>query len=321
MLSSILAGKNPMPPVHALRVSNPFFEGANTVYVIESDPLTLIDTGVATQIAYDRLVAQFEENGLRIADVGRIILTHKHIDHIGNAWRIQEQTGAEVLIHESELKSIENVDEQGERFVTLLNRRFEVWDVPSRQYADNKQMPPWEIKPTRGSALQDGQKIDVGDEVLQVIHTPGHTMGSICLLSERHLFSGDHVLEKISPNVGGGDIRQDGLLRHFLQSLQRVQDLASSHLVMPGHGQPFENVTQRCIDLAQHHEERLLKTREILSDRTMSVYEVASELFGELDDFHVFLGCAEANAHLEYLVEEGLVEKDENRYRLGAQTS
>ena len=97
--------------------------------------------------------------------------------------------------------------------------------------------------------------------------------------------------------------------------------MASSHLVMPGHGQPFENVTQRCIDLAQHHEERLLKTREILSDRTMSVYEVASELFGELDDFHVFLGCAEANAHLEYLVEEGLVEKDENRYRLGAQTS
>ena len=310
-----------MPPVHALRVSNPFFEGANTVYAIESDPLTLIDTGVATQIAYDRLVAQFAENGLRLEDVGRIILTHKHIDHIGNAWRIQEQTGAEVLIHESELQSIENVDEQGGRFVALVNRRFEVWHVPSRQRADSKQMPPWEIKPTRGSALQDGQEINLGDEVLRVIHTPGHTMGSICLLSERHLFTGDHVLQEISPNVGGGDIRQDGLLRHFLQSLERVQDLASTHQVMPGHGQPFENVTQRCIELAQHHEERLLKIREILSDRTMTVYEVASELFGELDDFHVFLGCAEANAHLEFLVEEGIVEKQENRFRLGGQAS
>ena len=101
-----------MLPVHSLRVSNPFFEGANTVYLIESDPLTLIDTGVATEIAYERLLSQLKETGLRVEDIRRVILTHKHIDHIGNAWRIQQLNQAEILIHESEMRSIENVDAQ-----------------------------------------------------------------------------------------------------------------------------------------------------------------------------------------------------------------
>lgn len=304
-----------MLPVHPIRVSNPFFEGANTVYVIESNPLTIIDTGVATQIAFDRLVQGIQERGLQLDDIGRIILTHKHIDHIGNAWRIQQMTGAEILIHESEVKAISKVDAQGERFASLVNRRFEDWGVPSSERADSKKIPDWEIESAHASALTDGQRIDLGNGSVEVIHTPGHTMGSICLLYGPYLFTGDHVLEDISPNVGGGDIRQRGLLRHFLGSLQRVQDVVNKPQVMPGHGMPFHELAPRCEALEHHHRERLSNIQQILSEQELTVFEVASQLFGTLDDFHIFLGCAEANAHLEYLIDENVVEERENRYR------
>ncbi|MCP4191596.1 MAG: MBL fold metallo-hydrolase [Planctomycetaceae bacterium] len=305
-----------MLPVHSLRVSNPFFEGANTVYLIESDPLTLIDTGVATEIAYERLLSQLKETGLRVEDIRRVILTHKHIDHIGNAWRIQQLNQAEILIHESEMRSIENVDAQSVRFAKVANQRLAAWQVPSGEVADSSQLPSWEIEPVQGSALRDGDEIDLGGgETMQVIHTPGHTRGSICLLYEDHLFSGDHILEDISPNVGGGDMRQQGLLKLFLQSLKRVQEIPGSPHVLPGHGDRFDGLAQRCQTLMDHHQERLDQIMEILNGKELTVYQVACELFGQLNDFHIFLGCAEANSHLEHLVEDRLLLERDGIFR------
>ena len=73
-----------------LEIPNPFFEGRNQVYLLTSDPVTVIDTGVATGKAFDAVVAGFQEHGFSLEDVKRVLLTHKHIDHIGNAWRIQQ---------------------------------------------------------------------------------------------------------------------------------------------------------------------------------------------------------------------------------------
>ena len=74
-----------MYPVFSIEVPDPFFEGQTTIYVIQSDPLTIIDTGISTEESYEILLAGLSEHGLSLADIGRIVLTHKHIDHIGNA--------------------------------------------------------------------------------------------------------------------------------------------------------------------------------------------------------------------------------------------
>ncbi len=117
------------PATITLRIPNPFSEGRNRVYVIPSDPVTLIDTGTGTDRAFDALVSQLGEHDISIRDIGRVILTHKHIDHIGNAWRIQQESDAEILIHESEMKSIADVDPDSVRFKDLVADRLTQWNV------------------------------------------------------------------------------------------------------------------------------------------------------------------------------------------------
>lgn len=304
----------------SLKIPNPFVEGRNRVYVIRSSPVTMIDTGVATERAYAALVSELARHGLSPGDIERVILTHKHIDHIGNAWRIQQQSGAEILIHESETESVTDVDPGGDRFIGLVKQRLREWNVPYEAFPDSssRRKISWEIESAEATGLKEGDRIPAGDGELQVVHTPGHTMGSICLLGGEHLFSGDHVLPEISPNIGGGDMRQDGLLRHYLQSLDRIVAEADPDVrVLPGHGDPFESLHERCRELSVHHHERLESAVEILmKGGPQTVYEIARQLFGEIQDFHVVLGCAEAAAHLEYLVDEGRVVREESRYRL-----
>jgi glyoxylase-like metal-dependent hydrolase (beta-lactamase superfamily II) len=265
-------------------------------------------------------VLGLEENGLSIADVRRVILTHKHIDHIGNAWRIQQESAAQILIHEHEMQSVGQVDPDGERFKELVRRRLDGWQVPRDALPRDSSSSGrrWDIESCEPTALGDGQRLSQGDGELEIIHTPGHTMGSICIKHGPCLFSGDHVLRDISPNVGGGDMRRQGMLGHYLGSLQRIVDEVESDVhVSPGHGDPFIGLHPRCRELLEHHQERLNNVIEILQrDSDQTVYEIARQLFGEMKDYHVVLGCAEAAAHLEYLEHEGRVTSGEGRYRL-----
>ena len=304
--------------ITTLRIPNLFFEGRNGVYVIHSDPLTLIDTGVATSKARTELRESLKAENIPIHSIGRIILTHKHIDHIGNAWWLQQESGAEIFIHEMEMESIANVDPDGDRWRTLVRERFESWHVPPdlRTDAGGTRQIDWKIQSAQPTAITEGQMIDLGGADLEVIHTPGHTMGSVCLRLDRVLFSGDHVLPDISPNIGGGDLKHQGLLTAYLKSLQRCQALAPDiDLVFPGHGEPFAHLHKRCQNLCNHHQKRLDDVISILRQHGPSnIYTVATELFGEITQIHTVLGCAEAQAHLEYLVKDGRVACDNNLY-------
>jgi len=302
-----------------LRIPNPFFEGRNEVYVIRGNPITIIDTGIATQIAFDRLVAKLSEHQIALADVGRVILTHKHIDHIGNAWRIQQASGAEIMIHESEVSAVVNSDSGGDRFRDLVNERMEQWrvDADARPNPKTVNSPQWEIQPAAAVGLQDGQRIDLGSDQLEVIHTPGHSFGSICLRLGNSIFTGDHVLANTSPNIGGGDMRRKGLLSQFLNSLERMIQIAPEiETVYPGHGDPFSDLESRCRSLADHHRQRLDQLETIVKNSgELSIYETAVQMFGELNDYHVVLGCAEAQSHLEYLADQGRVTHNDHLYR------
>lgn len=306
--------------IQTIRVPNPFSEGRNRVYLIPSNPLTLIDTGTATERAFSALVDGLRDLGISIRDIGRIILTHKHIDHIGNAWRIQRESGAEILIHESEMHAVSDVDPDGQRYHELVRTRSADWNVSEDATTELDEFTglKWNIESANPIGLRDGQLIDIGDGELEVIHTPGHTKGSICLRQGDLLFCGDHVLPDISPNIGGGDLRHQGLLTDYLVSLQHTAELSEEiKQVFPGHGDPFSHLQRRCLGLIAHHRQRLEQAVGILErEGTMSIYDMALALFGEMRGFHVILGCAEAHAHLDVLVDEGRARCDEGEYLL-----
>jgi hydroxyacylglutathione hydrolase len=308
-----------IPAVHEIAIPNPFFEGRNRVYVIAADPVTMIDTGVATQMAFEVLEAGLNRHGLRVHDVRRVVLTHKHIDHLGNAWRLQQASDAEVWIHQSECEAVEHVDPQGREFIRAVIDRLREWHAPVRVEPDAYAniLPHWQIESAEARGLVDGQQLEFERGTLEVLHTPGHTIGSICLRFGDRLFTGDHVLPNISPNVGGGDLRHQGLLGQFLASLERIGRLEPGLLALPGHGEPFATLGQRCAELRSHHEERLEQIRGILADGPLTVYELAVRLFGQMDDLHLVLGCAEAYAHLEWLVQHVDLPPPDERGRFG----
>ena len=139
---------------------------------------------------------------------------------------------------------------------------------------------------------------------------PTHTVSHQPHSGIRAIQAGVFVDATFAPNVGGGDMRSQNLLRSYLESLAKTRDLARDEEleVLPGHGEPMQAAADRCEQLMAHHRQRLDQLMAILRRYgEQTVFEIAVRLFGEMKSFHVVLGCAEANAHLEWLIQEGKV--------------
>jgi len=295
------------------------FEGKINLYVIAGDPLTLIDTGIGTPEAWTALEEGLAEHGLKVDGIQRVVLTHKHADHIGLASQIRERSGAEVFIHEDDLDSIANLDALHEEFIPLVCERLRAFHTPEEEVeALAKFLGHGRrfARQTQAEPLADGHKFQVSGQDLEVIHTPGHTQGSICLRYGRHFFSGDHVLPTISPNIGAGELRRRGMMQRFLNSLDRVAKYQSDDLVaFPGHGRPFSNLAERAAELKAHHLQREASILENLrSGGPKTVYETAKSLWSRLPGYHLTLGTAEVNAHLEKLIDENRVREIDGRF-------
>ncbi len=248
-----------------------------------------------------------------------MVLTHKHADHIGLAREIHERSGAPVFVHEDDWDGVANLDARHAEFVPLVTRRLRDFHTPE---ADIEALTKFLghgkrfARETPAEQLRDGQTLSVSGQDLEVIHTPGHTQGSICLRFGRYLFSGDHVLPTISPNIGAGELRRHGMMRRFLDSLDRVAQLQADDLiVLPGHGSQFSNLAERAAELKAHHGQREAAILEIVrAGDPKTVYEIARLLWPKLPGYHLVLGTAEVNAHLEKAVDDGLVKHDEGRF-------
>jgi glyoxylase-like metal-dependent hydrolase (beta-lactamase superfamily II) len=198
------------------------FEEAICYLVLGDERGVLIDAG--TGIGDLRALAE-ELSHLPIS----VVLTHEHYDHVGNAWRFTEiaasenGAGLEVLA-----RGVENARLQ--RYVT----RDYLWKPLPRGFDPNKwTIPP--LKPTR--LLREGDRIDLGGRSLEVIYTPGHSPGSICLLDAEHrlLFTGDVFfpgpLYAHAPDV---DIEQ------YLATLDRLAEMIEKYAyVCSGHNEPW----------------------------------------------------------------------------------
>ncbi len=306
-------------PVFRIGIPNPMFEGEINLYVIAGDPLTVIDTGIGTPEALAAMEAGLASHGLSLEAIRRIVLTHKHADHIGLAREIHDRTGAPVLVHEDDWDGVANLDARHAEFVPLVRRRLLSFNTPESEVealvkflGHGKRF----ARETPAEKLRDGQNLPMSGGDLEVIHTPGHTQGSICLRYGRHLFSGDHVLPTISPNIGAGEMRRRGMMTRFLNSLDRVAPLQADDLtVLPGHGAPFSNLAERVAQLKAHHGKREAAILEVLrTGGPQTVYEVARSLWSKLPGYHLVLGTSEVNAHLEKSLDEGIVRQEGGRF-------
>lgn len=187
------------------------------VYLIATlDNLTLIDTGVAGSEM--PILEQVRQIGRKPDEISTVILTHAHPDHIGAAKAIQESTGCTIVAHAADRAWIENPDRQ-------------VWERPVPGFSNLV-----EGAVTVDQVLTDGDIIELGEGFsLEVIHTPGHSPGSICLflLPDRDLFSGDAV-----PVPGDLPIYDDPITS--MQSINRLRKLEHIRSLLPSWDEPTE---------------------------------------------------------------------------------
>jgi glyoxylase-like metal-dependent hydrolase (beta-lactamase superfamily II) len=246
------------------------------------------------------------------------VLTHHHPDHVGLSADLQEQSGAAVYMHPIDEAALQILwkGTMPERF-TLVSRFFarhglpptQLWfsEVPSDVMRAILRVPPHEaITP-----LEDGQVLELSGERYRVIWTPGHADGLINLFRERDgvFLASDHVLPRITPNVGlYAEQDRPNPLGDYLASLEKVSDLPAS-IVLPGHGEPFQDLAGRVREIVVHHEQREQQIVDMLLQQPQHAHQIAEQLFGARLKSNEArrMGVAEVLAHLEYMRYAGRV--------------
>jgi glyoxylase-like metal-dependent hydrolase (beta-lactamase superfamily II) len=297
--------------------------GSANVYLLESPGggLILFDAGLGTPAAEQALADGFRRAGKRFEDVERIVLSHGHIDHFGAARTVIERRGAEVPVHVHPLDAAKIT--LGDRYYQerreLYAAHYRRLGVPEEvirglaRWADGGDSMARAVK--RVQPIEQGQRIEARAGELVVHHMPGHTPGMVCLHApDTGIFlSGDHLLERISPNplLEPGPNGEEGyfqpLVRH-LESLERLESLDVS-LVLPGHGAPFgghREVIDRLRQLVARRQERVV---EVLRLGPTTAHGVAQALFPRATLDELIFTLSEAAAHLELLERDGRVSR------------
>jgi hydroxyacylglutathione hydrolase len=303
-------------------IPNPYFEGDSNAYVISTGdgPLILVDTGIGTREAFEHFRHQLTSHGLRLENISAILLTHKHPDHFGLARTIQKQSGAAVYVHEDDWVDVVCYDERRDAVADLYRQTMHFWGIPSagiELYATMRHTFDALAQSVPAEKLRDGQRLNVGHVEFTVVHTPGHTQGSACIVTGNKIFTGDHLLPHYTPNVGATDITVGQMLKKFLSSLEKIRPYAAFE-ALPGHHHAMCQFESRLDLIMAHHKEREAKILRILADhRPRTIFTIAKALFGTMREHHLLLGCGEVHAHLELLQEVGLAKlHDENSFVL-----
>ncbi len=292
-------------------------------YVIKGDERHLIiDTGLDMVACEEAFVAGLAELSVDLHHAD-IFLTHMHADHISLLSMLSPLGDSRVMIgalDEAFLRSWTGwesvfgtaeahgfpVDELREQSATSPFLKFQTGDLPA--------MVP----------LEGTEVLKVGGYELQCVPTPGHTEGHICLFEPmtKTLFSGDHILGRITPNIQGWASHRNPLVE-YLDSLD-VSAARDVDLVLPGHRQPFSNHEERIEQLKAHHGHRLDEALAALDGAGKTAYDVAPLLRWDYDvkDWgrwplaQRWFATGEALAHLRWLVHSGVVSEERENGRV-----
>jgi glyoxylase-like metal-dependent hydrolase (beta-lactamase superfamily II) len=289
----------PLPlPFPALRWTN--------AYVIEGGGgLTLVDCGVATRDGKAALERGVAAVGHDLGDVVTLVGTHMHPDHIGLAAELVDEIGCRLVMHESAADALPFYNDWSLYRAELHDFAGEhgVPDDVREMIGADEPRPDW-----AGTMVEPDAMVAGGDEIpvadgrrLDVIHTPGHERTHICLVDSLTgaLFSGDHVLSRITPVIQYH--RDEDPLGDYLSSLALIERMEIG-LTYPAHVAVLDRGSLRARQIALHHERRLGGILQFLRAGPATAWEILEAIFRpNLNPLETRLAFSETLAHVAYL--------------------
>lgn len=311
--------------VHRVTMPIPFPLKEVHAYLIDTgSEWVMFDTGFPSEDALAVLKQAVERICGGPGRVHTAFISHYHPDHCGLAGWL-EAAGTRIVLHERDWPHVERMGsgapmdpgEYGDSAFAAIAQETQFSFEQMRQETERVRFPVVQPYLTTG-----GETLTIGGRSFSLIWTPGHTEGHLCVLDvgTDTIFTGDHILARITPHIGMWHNNGDSPLHRYEESLETIAALAPTR-ALPAHEQPIEDVAERARELQRHHEERRQRVLEVMSAQPRPAIEIASAVFrGREGGMQTFLALSETLAHLDALVIEGLVARDDDpgtgRYRL-----
>jgi len=303
--------------IHRIPIPTPFAVGRVNVYLIEDDPLTLVDTGPNSATSFDELTSGLAALSHALEDIELVVVTHQHIDHLGLVSLVSQRSGAEVAAIDVAVPYVENFSQEAQkddefaRSVMLRNGIPE--DVVSALSAVSQAFRAWGSRADVTRVLHDGEEMGFRDRTLHVHHRPGHSPTDTIFhdRERRVLIAADHLLGHISSNplitrpVDGSAERPQALVT-YLRSLEATREM-DVDLVLPGHGDPITDHRALIDERFGLHRRRAEKIHRLIAERPRTAYEIAQELWANVAVTQAYLTLSEVLGHVDLLTNAGRV--------------
>jgi glyoxylase-like metal-dependent hydrolase (beta-lactamase superfamily II) len=317
--------------IHRLAIPTPFAVGRVNVYLIDDEPLTLVDSGPNSGSSLDELERQLAALGHRIEDLELILITHQHIDHIGLVEILRSRSGADVACIDRLVPFVEGYRDAAsadDEFATSTMLRHGIPpEVVTALASVSRGFRAWGARADVTRPLTDGEELRLRDRALRVAFRPGHSPTDTVFHDEerRILIAADHLIAHISSNPlmtrpvgeagddggGGGDGRRQALVE-YRESLERTRTL-DVELVLPGHGDPITDHRALIDARLALHRRRADKIHGLIADAgPISAYDIAQRLWGDIAVTQAFLTLSEVIGHTDILENEGRVREVED---------
>jgi glyoxylase-like metal-dependent hydrolase (beta-lactamase superfamily II) len=307
--------------IHRIALPTPFLVGRVNCYLIEDEPLTLIDTGPNSGKSLDELERALADLGHRIEDLELIVVTHQHMDHLGLLEILARRSGAQVAALAEltpYLAQFSRSAAADDAFAEAVMRRHGV---------------PEDLRTVLGSLaaafrafgssgrvtlpLRDGEELRLRDRTLRIFHRPGHSPSDTILWDVERgiLIAGDHLLAHISSNPlvsrplvvnpahpdPAGASRPRALLQ-YIDSMRATRELEAP-FVLTGHGDPILDHAELIDERLRMHRRRAARIHQLLGEGPLSAYELALRMWGNVAVTQAYLTLSEVLGHLDLLVE------------------
>lgn len=308
------------PGVWMVSLSTPWAVGPVNVYVLDDDPLTLIDTGAIFAPSEAELEGALRQLGRRVEDLERVIVSHQHVDHWGLAQTLVERSGAELCALDAFARWLTaypaSLEAEDRLAAELLNRHGgSVGGTGAGVYrGETAFAAPVSVT----QEVRDGDVVGFADRRLRVLHRPGHSPSDTVFHDEDRgvLFGADHLMARpstaiLTPPLDGSSAgRRPPAFADYLASL-RATAAMELDLVLPGHGEPLAEPGRVLDERFRRYDRLTERVAAAVDAEPRTARTIAEAVRGPIADRGLFFALCDVLGYLDELIDAGRVIEDD----------